>query len=229
MTRSNEKENEALWQKILLLLLDKGFLAGVIVFLGYFVTVNADHLKTVWSTLWSYQEKLFDKRWDAYSKLLEHADRVLAESAVYFSAPDDPADPLAFDPWPRKIDNLEGRWRDIRRGTSSGSGGGNYNSVGDVASALRELVNARANYALLIPSWLDKSLNDFIRTVQSEVDAELTRLEKFMAAQDKEQANKLRLTPAETRKVWSRIRAAHFAFKENLRSTFGLDLRPSGG
>ena len=209
MARDDQAKGEPFWQKCLLLLLDKGLLAAFIVFLGYLVTVNADHLKTVWSTLWSYQEKLFDKRWEAYSELLRNADNVRANAASYYAAPDSPTDPLAFDPWPGKIANLEARWDEITAtGTGSGGGGGDIGgrNIYDVASALGDLVEARSKYALLIPNGLDKSLNDFIRIVQSDADAELTRIERARAAaQDKKQVGWPELTPAEKRERWARF------------------------
>jgi hypothetical protein len=226
MASDDQAKHETFWQKFWLVVLDKGLLAGVIVFLTFLATVNADHLKTVWSTLWSYQEKLFDRRWEAYSELLRHADSVVAQTALYYQAPDDPSDPLAFDPWPTKIAGLKDRW-DVISGNSSGSSGGSINHMGHVASALSGLVEARSKYALLIPNWLDDSLNDFIRIVQSDADAELTRIEKVRAAQDKKEADGLELARAEERERWAKIWRAYNTFKDNLRSTFGLDLKPT--
>jgi hypothetical protein len=212
---------ESFFRKLILLVLDKLVFAVVVAILvaalTYASTLFSDRLKTVWN----FQEKLFDRRLEAYSELQRRAEDVLVSLAVYYPRP---SLAIAFDPWPDTLSRLKKRWEVLSGVPSSGISGGPFSSVSDVLQPLKTLVDSKRHYEVLITGDLDDTVNNFIRKVTTIIDAELSRAE-----QEKENKSPGNSDPREVEEK-QRWMSAFIAYKElnnHLRSTLGLDLTPA--
>jgi hypothetical protein len=157
-------------ERLFWLLLEKGVLAAVLAFAGYYFS---DQLKQR-ELVSKYQEGLFDKRLQAYSSLLsaaEHARNV----AVHFYSTD--LDSTAKNDPDQSWQSIIG---ELSRKSSSVPGGGGGGSItwattDDFLSALRPVVDARRLGSLYLSDGVAAATDSFLVVLTKDLRDDLSR------------------------------------------------------
>ena len=146
------------------------------------------------------------------------ADNILQELAIYYDAPNDPGNPIAYEPGPNTLEKLISRYENLNN-TGSGVGTDTWRNINDVFEPLKNLLNTKQHYALLIPTALDSAINNFVKSVTTSIDMDLAQAEtkKKLGEGEQDSVRKQR---------WADIFIAYRELKDHLRATLGLDLTP---
>jgi len=181
----------------------------------FITTIAIDRYKTSWSTP---QEKLFADRLAAYSDLLSHADSVLSQLSL--EIPDDISVP-SFPSYKMSSVITAANKKQCQVYPQRCPEGGyiDIGSMGFAVDMLESFETARRKYRLLIPEYLDSSLDRFTETTASEIETLL----------DYEQEKRKSNHP-DVRRVLEGWRASLQAYRQltkELRKTLGLDYTPA--
>jgi hypothetical protein len=211
---------ETFRQKIFLLVLEKLFLACLIVIVGGMATFAATLFSDRLNTVWGFQEKIYDKRFEAYAELQKKAADILTEIAIVYN-PSNPPDDIWDSATRRRLTELEERFMFLSTEKSHGFGASSsYNSIKDVLHSINALFDTKRRYGLLIPNDLESVLNNFINAVAAIVDKELIEMMSSQSQTSEDERSRVR------QQRWLDIFTAYRELKFHLRATLGLDLTP---
>lgn len=162
-----EKLQETFRSKVTLLLIDKLLLAALLVFLAHWLSASLQREgKEV-----EYQKTIFDRRVEAYLDVLQRAERVTAELALYWVSQESIG-------WPARLSEMGDRWQRLSNRSSSGGGSSSFSNLDDLLPVLRDLESSWRSKSIYFSAEVSAAVDEFLRTVYADLDHELTEFEQ---------------------------------------------------
>jgi hypothetical protein len=222
-------ESEQPLHKFLFLVLDKVLLAGVIAAFGVAVAFYADIVKTPWS----FQDELFEKRFNAYAEIAQRADTLLLDLASYY---DNLGSDTVSKPWRETFSLVDEKYHQLlaqRAGFGSShiptSGGAFKLPTTSLVENIRALQHTWEKHIFLIPTPLRDRFDNYFKTILADLNVDLDAkisVKQSDPVQYSDDEPVSLLEKDESRQRWLRAYRVHNELLAELRATIGLDLSP---
>jgi hypothetical protein len=222
---TEDKPSECIWTKIGLLALDKvffGLLATVFVF--WFDSRLQQEGKVV-----DYQNKLFDRRADAYLDVLQKAQVVAEFLELYWVSAEESS-------WTGRLSKLEERAGDSteqERALANGESIGGASSSIDLGVGLEGVI---PHIKDVDAAWMSKrvyfsepvsdAVNDFLRTVCADLEVEQALREQALLQKQKQLKDPGQTGPVakfDAKGAWKRAHQAYQKLNDLIRARLKLD------
>jgi hypothetical protein len=208
--RAPASPSEGFWTKVGLLVIDKVLLGAIVGIVAFWFNMYLQQQGKVAD----YQNKLFDRRADAYLDVLHKAQVVTDRLALLWLGREESG-------WTARLSKLEARWEAVATGSYSVESISFFSGAESVIPLLKDIELALTSNGVYFSKPVSDAVNDFLRTVYTDLEADLALAEQRKRAKDSGQAEPV--AKFDEKNAWERTERAYQKLNDLIRARLRLD------